>query len=283
MQIRALVENDRLTGRPDLQAAWGLSLHVETRDGLQILFDTGPSDVLLHNAAAMNVDLAAVDVGVLSHHHFDHAGGLAAFLGVNSRATVHLRAGEMTERWFRALRLVKRSIGLDLELMERERARFSFVSDKTEIAPEVFVLTEIGDAYARPRGNSHLFVRQGDRETLDPFDHELVMVIREEDGIVVFSGCSHHGILNMVKAAADAFPELPVKGVFGGFHLVGIPIINTMAGSRAEVRDIGAEMAKLVSGEIYSCHCTGPRAFKVLRDVVGERLRPLPTGSVCAI
>jgi 7,8-dihydropterin-6-yl-methyl-4-(beta-D-ribofuranosyl)aminobenzene 5'-phosphate synthase len=53
----------------------GLSLYIET-EGLKILFDIGPDDSFLHNVGELGIDLAGVDILVISHAHYDHGGGL---------------------------------------------------------------------------------------------------------------------------------------------------------------------------------------------------------------
>ena len=147
------------------------------------------------------------------------------------------------------------------------------------IAPGVYLLTAIGSAHRRPRGNRRLFADSDGGLVPDPFDHELTMVVHDEDGMVVFTGCSHHGILNLIDAARAQFPRVPIKAVFGGFHLIGLPFYNSMAASRAEVRDIGWRVMEKVDGTVYSGHCTGKKAFGVLAGVMGESLQPFPTGS----
>jgi 7,8-dihydropterin-6-yl-methyl-4-(beta-D-ribofuranosyl)aminobenzene 5'-phosphate synthase len=82
------------------------------------------------------------------------------------------------------------------------------------------VFVDQGKPYPQPRGNRHLFVKEGGTWSLDSFEHELILVIRERDGVVVFTGCSHSGILNMVDAVTRQFQGLPIKAVFGGFHLI---------------------------------------------------------------
>ena len=278
MRVTALIENSRLEGRDDLDAEFGLSLHIE-HGGRQILFDTGATGTFVRNAGALGIDLAEIDLAVLSHHHFDHGGGIEDFLQVNDRAAIHLRAGERVGRYFRALALIKRPIGLDLTLFDRFQGRFQEVTEFTEVESGVFLLTEIGRAHDRPKGNRHLFVERDGSLVPDPFDHELVMVVHETDGMVVFSGCSHHGILNMVDAAVERFPGVPIKGVFGGFHLIGLPFLNTMAASRGEVEEIGRRILSAVAGTVYSGHCTGEKAFKVLEGVMGDTLQPFPTGA----
>jgi 7,8-dihydropterin-6-yl-methyl-4-(beta-D-ribofuranosyl)aminobenzene 5'-phosphate synthase len=278
MRVTTLIENSTLEGREDLVAEFGLSLHVQRGD-LRILFDTGASGAFADNAEQLGIDLAKVDLAVLSHHHFDHGGGLQRFLAINDRARVHLRASGWAPRYFRALVVVKRPIGLDASLFDRFAHRFELVTESMEVAPGVFLLTDIGSNYPRPEGNRHLFVDRGGSLELDPFEHELVLVVREEDGIVVFTGCSHHGILNMIEAARSRFPEVPVKAVFGGFHLIGVPFLDSMAAPREEVEAIGRTMLELTAGPIFTGHCTGRKAYGVLAGVMGGALQPFSTGS----
>lgn len=283
MKVTVLVENTRLEERSDLHAEHGLSLHIE-RQGQQILFDTGGSDAFKHNAERLGVDLAAVDLAVLSHHHPDHGGGLAQFLESNSRAKVYLRSHDATDTYFRALGgLLKRPTGLDRTLFETYADRFEFVDQPTEIAPDVFILTEIGKSYPQPRGNRYLFVEKEGVRRLDSFDHELVMVLRQEDGLVVFTSCAHRGILNMVAAVTEQFEGIPIKAVFGGFHLVRIPGLNLMAGSKAEVEEIGREMLRYPIAMTYTGHCTGAQAYRVLKGVMGDKLAYVPTGSIVTV
>jgi len=282
MRITALVENDVLEDRDNLSPEFGLSIHVRTGDR-QILFDTGSSGVFADNAEVLDIDLSGVDAAVLSHHHFDHGGGLGWFLKANEQAPVYLRQAENADRYLKVFAVIKRPIGLDPGLLDRWQDRFEFVSGEREIAPGVFLITEIGSTYARPKGNRHLFVERGEKLVPDPFDHELVMVICEDDGMVVFSGCSHHGILNMIEAARDRFPDVPIKAVIGGFHLIGNPLFNTMAASRREVEDMGREILTFSPGKVYSAHCTGAKGYQVLQGVMGDTFEAFHTGTTIEI
>lgn len=277
MRITTLVENSRPPGERGLVAEFGLSLLLE-RGTDRVLFDTGASGAFADNAARLGVRLEDVDVAVLSHHHFDHGGGLGRFLEVNSRAQVYLRSCPAGEHWFRAFGVVKRRIGLDPAVLERHRDRFVPVAGRTEIRPGVHLLTDLDHGYSRPRGNLHLWVERAGRMERDPFDHELLMVVEGDTGLVVFSGCSHNGILNMVKGAMRHFPGAHVAAVIGGFHLIGIP--GTMAVSRREVESMGREMLRLEPGVVYTGHCTGGRGYRILKAVMGDSLQPLTTGCV---
>jgi len=282
VRVSVLVENSALEEQCDVRAEFGLSLCVEHR-GHRILFDTGTSGIFADNAEAMGIDLRDVDAAVLSHHHFDHGGGLERFFEVNERALLHLCESGGGEPTFQGPGGDKRSADIDWDFLEKHRDRLKFVSGATEIAPGVFLLTKIGDAHERPPGNRHLFVHKDGVLIPDSFDHELLMVVHDTDGMVVFTGCSHHGVLNMIDAAIDYFPGEPIKAVFGGFHLIDLPIVNTMAGSRSQVEEIGRHILERVNGTVYTGHCTGEKAFGVLTGVMGTKLRSLPTGTVIEV
>jgi 7,8-dihydropterin-6-yl-methyl-4-(beta-D-ribofuranosyl)aminobenzene 5'-phosphate synthase len=281
MKITALVENTRLEGREDLRPEHGLSLHVSLRNGRQILFDTGASEAFAQNAEKLGVDIRKVDWVVISHHHYDHGGGLPLFLKANPKAPVYLRRCEERDYYFSASGHTQRPIGLERSLFQQFADRFVFVDGFTEISPGIFLLTEIAKPHPLPKGNRYLFAEKGGRLELDDFDHELMMVIREEDGLVVFTGCSHSGILNMIETAARRFERERIKVLLGGFHLMGLPKQNTMAGSKEEVEDLGREIMKHTIDKLYTGHCTGMKAYGVLKGVLGEKLELFPTG--CSI
>jgi len=278
MRVTSLIENSRVEARDDLDAEFGLSVHIEA-NGKKILFDMGASDAFARNATALGIDISEVELAVVSHQHFDHGGGLEHFFETNQHAPVYLRESPIADRWFKAFAVIKRPIGLDRELFDRFPDRMEFISGMRVIATGIYLLTGIGSTHPRPRGNSRLFVESNGMLRRDTFDHELAMVIHEDDGMVVFTGCSHHGILNLIDAATAQFPRIPIKAVFGGFHLIGLPFYNSMAASRIEVRDIGFRILEKVRGTVYTGHCTGEKAFGILGDVMGDALQLFPTGA----
>jgi 7,8-dihydropterin-6-yl-methyl-4-(beta-D-ribofuranosyl)aminobenzene 5'-phosphate synthase len=279
MRITTLIENECVPDRDDLVAEFGLSLHIEA-GGARILFDTGASPTFVENAQRLGIDLSAVELGVLSHHHYDHGGGLEAFLTVNSKALVFLKDAELARRQLRALGFLRKSVGIDTSLLDRFPERFRTISEETQISPGITLLTTIPHDSPRPAGNRHLFVVREDGTFRDSFDHELTMVVEENGGLVVFTGCSHNGILNMIEGVVRRFPGHVIRAVFGGFHLIGLPFFNTMTASREEVRELARRLPEVPVERVFTGHCTGRRAFAVLKDVLGDRLHGFPTGSV---
>jgi 7,8-dihydropterin-6-yl-methyl-4-(beta-D-ribofuranosyl)aminobenzene 5'-phosphate synthase len=180
-----------------------------------------------------------VDLAVLSHHHFDHGGGLAAFLEQNARAAIYLKHPVDGDPYARFLVLASKYIGIDKGLFENHADRFVFVDRFTEVAPGVYLLTDIERTYPRPESNRYLYLRKPGGWERDVFDHELILAVEEADGVVVFTGCSHSGILNMIKTVADRFPGRPVKGVIGGFHLLGLPPFGLSRPRKRKIACVG--------------------------------------------
>lgn len=277
MRITALVENTRIPQRKDLQTEPGLSLLIEM-DGRQILFDTGLKDGFYANAQNLKVDISKIDLAVISHHHFDHGGGLATFLKANDHAKIYLKKSRTEDFYLHIFGIIRRKIGLDVTLFQKYPQRFSFLDEFSEIVPGVFIVTKIDKIHHTPKGNRHLFKAEGNSRILDDFEHEAILVIRQEAGLVVFNGCSHNGILNMLDSVVAHFPGKPIKAVIGGFHLVDLPPFNTLAGSEAEVQELGRDMLKYPIEKIHTCHCTGLKAYKILREVMGAKLEYIAAG-----
>jgi len=278
MRITTLVENRPSKSNPRLVAEWGLSLHVAF-NGHDILFDTGTSGSFADNAKHLSVNIAAVDTAVLSHHHFDHGGGLKRFLDLNSSAKVHLGETPKGDCYIKIFRFVKKYIGLDKALMSNYPDRFETITKLTQILPDVFLIPHMLDTYPRPVGNKNIYLKRDGTFALDDFAHEIVMAIKENGKLVVFTGCSHSGILNMLETVAREFNGVPIKAVIGGLHLISAPPFNFMAGMKWEVEELGRSILNYPIDETYTGHCTGTQAFQVLKSVMGNRLRDVQTGS----
>jgi len=90
-------------------------------------------------------------------------------------------------------------------------------------------------------------------------------------GLIVFSACSHAGIVNVLKLARDSFPDVPMYGVFGGLHLSG-------TNERIIPQTVEA-MGAFDLSVVGAGHCTGWRAMAALLQAFGDqRLAPLAVG-----
>ena len=126
--------------REGLASAHGLSLYLETPRH-RILFDMGPDGAFAENAAALGVDLKTVDLAVLSHGHYDHGGGLAAFCRCNDTARIYIRRDAFGEFLSADPGQEPHYIGLpeDLELF---RERFVLTGPETKIDEELTLFAE---------------------------------------------------------------------------------------------------------------------------------------------
>jgi len=188
-----------------------------------------------------------------------------------------LRTGAGGPHYARLLWMHK-YIGLDEAVLDQNRKRLRWVVNNTELAPGIDALTAMTRTEPLPTGNRRLFVKTQGGFVRDPFTHELTCVVREKDGMVVLAGCGHSGILNMVMAAKDSFPGVPVKAVVGGFHLIDNPLLKTMGATPEEVREVARKLRSLGCQRVITGHCTGWKAARILKNELGDRLEILHTG-----
>jgi 7,8-dihydropterin-6-yl-methyl-4-(beta-D-ribofuranosyl)aminobenzene 5'-phosphate synthase len=276
MKLVTLMENTACS--PELHAAHGLSLYLETPRH-RILFDMGPDASFLDNARALGVDVAAVDVAVLSHGHSDHGGGLRAFLACNSRAKVYLHAGAFGAYYALVPGREPRYIGLDGTLREFA-SRFTVTDGALRLDEELTLFDGVEDVFAGMDASAKLRERQEDGTfRADPFRHEQDLLITAEGKSVVVAGCAHRGIVNIRRRAAELLGREPDVMV-GGFHLFELE-----PGAPASEELLGRTGRALAQGQTvyYTGHCTGEYAFEELKTALGGRLRRITAGGVCTL
>lgn len=264
MRIVTLVENTAL--RPELEAEHGLSLFIET-NGRRLLFDMGQSPAFARNAARLGVDLGTVDTAILSHGHYDHGGGLAEFLHQDTAAPIYLSSFAFETH----LSGQERDIGLDPALKACNRLRFA-AGDRD--LGDGLTLSHCADAVpVVPVDPAGLFTRREGQLLPEDFRHEQYLIAEEGGCRIVFSGCSHRGILNIAHWLR---PDV----LIGGFHFKHLDL------QREEHRAILDRTAQqlLDSGAVfYTCHCTGEAAYCYLKARMGDRLHALSTGSILTL
>ena len=277
MIVTTLVDNSRVKDRADLCVERGLSLHIDT-EGTKLLFDMGSGRTFCDNAPLLNINIQEVDLAVISHRHHDHCNGTSHFLEQNDVAKVYLKSCGDQDYYFRAFGF-KSDVGIDKALLDTTNDRIVQVSETTQVAPNVHVITKISGKYPQPKGNQYLYTQSKDcGYEQDAFEHELLLVIKEEDGLVVFTGCAHSGVLNMIETAIELFPNCGIKAVVGGFHLVGLPVFNGIGGTKNDIKALGKALSEYPIEKFYTGHCTGMKAYHLLKEVLDDRLEHLPTG-----
>ena len=258
MKITSLIENTSC--RDDIIPQHGLSLFIET-NGKKILFDTGQSDLFAKNAAALGIGLADADIAVISHGHYDHGGGLETFLSVNGSAPVYINRHAF-EPHFNA---DDRYIGLDVLLETNER--IVFTDGDVAVGDGVTLFSGEGREKKYDLGSFGLKMRDRGELVPDDFRHEQYLMIEEKGRRVLFSGCSHMGIMDIEEWFS---PDVLV----GGFHFSKLPTDGTLA-------DYAMRLASFDT-DYYTCHCTGTAQYEFMKKYM-NRLTYLPSGKTVEI
>jgi 7,8-dihydropterin-6-yl-methyl-4-(beta-D-ribofuranosyl)aminobenzene 5'-phosphate synthase len=277
MKIYTLIENTKPKGSAFL-CEHGLSLYFE-HNKTRILFDTGSSDTFIYNATLLGIDLAKVDICVISHGHFDHAGGLAHFMNINKNAAVYMKRTAQCDLYTKKLFRIKHT-SMPQSFFEKYGERITFIDEDTEIAKGVFA-ANINKYRHYPQYSSVMYCDQGGKMVHDDLSHELFLVVKQQDGFVVITGCSHHGLINILKTASENYGK--VISVVGGFHLNGTPVFGFRARKEPhnEVKAIAKYFEKNDIRKIYTGHCTGERPFEKLAML--SRTKKMRAGDVLEI
>lgn len=274
MKLTALIENrnpDHLIGEH------GLSVWIEYNDEV-ILLDSGSTDRFLVNAKTLGLDIGRVDHAVLSHGHYDHAGGFGAFFKRNQTALLYLRKGADGAIYAQRDGDEMEYIGIPRDTLEQYPHRIRGVEGVFPVAQGVWLVPDGVNANAERSRRAGLYRKEGDAFLPDPFRHEQSLVLEGEDGLVVLNSCSHAGVPELLATVIAHFPGKPIAAFFGGFHMMGRGGALTMGWTEEEVLAEARRLEKLPVRRYYTCHCTGLPAFELLQAQLGDRVAYFQTG-----
>lgn len=255
MKIYILTENNASAG---FIAEHGLSYLIE--HDVDVLFDTGATDVFLQNANLLNKDLRHVKTVVLSHGHWDHGNGLKYIK--DKKLICH--PGAFQKRYSKAR---NKEIGIDIP--------FNNLSDKFEIVktakphPISKNIIFLGEIPRLTSFESQTTFSKLDDETDDFIMDDSGLVIKHNNEIIVISGCAHSGICNIVEYAKQVTGIQKIRAVIGGFHLKYNDLQTQETIEYFKNQDIK---------ELYPSHCT---ELPVLTALYEEyKFKQLKTGMV---
>ncbi|MBF0252437.1 MAG: MBL fold metallo-hydrolase [Candidatus Omnitrophica bacterium] len=181
MNIKILYDN---TSKNDgFACGWGFSCLV----GDSVLFDTGEkAGSLLKNMKTMKVNISDIKHIVISHDHWDHAGGLEGVLKKNKNVTIY--GGKSFSSEFKELS--KKN-----NIKPVENKYFSNISGN------IYTTGTFSGEY---KGNKI---------------EEQSLVIRTHNGLTLITGCAHPGIIKITEHVKKLFSQDKIYCVLGGFHL----------------------------------------------------------------
>ncbi|RLE18861.1 MAG: hypothetical protein DRJ14_02365 [Acidobacteria bacterium] len=222
LNLKVLFDNPN----PDRKdRGWGVSFLLND----SILFDTTEAfEKLKQGLDFFKVDLRKITDVVISHDHWDHAGGLLDFIAAHpasSRLNVYLLpsfSAELKEK------VLLTGVSLHINNMP------------TDIQDGFSLTGEIDATYKGNRKNEQGLVAKGGQ------------------GFTLITGCAHPGISRMLKTVLELIGDNAVPLlVAGGFHL--------MNKDDAEIESVFDELQEMGAEKLGPCHCSGIHAKNICK------------------
>ncbi len=240
----------------------GFSVLIELQeDKLKILFDTSMKDDILINSKKNNIDLSNIDYVVFSHGHYDHTDGIK-FLKLSEIRHIIAHPDCFIKRFAKHKdKEVYIGIPFFLEFLQRET---DVIQSRNPywISEKVVFLGEI------PRKNS--FEGQESLGFLENHERDWILddsalVIKNNDGLIIISGCSHSGICNIIEYAKEVCNEDKIAVVMGGFHLFD---------KKRVFRTIDYLQSQKID-KLFVAHCLSDFAFTEMEKAGAFRIHTL--------
>jgi 7,8-dihydropterin-6-yl-methyl-4-(beta-D-ribofuranosyl)aminobenzene 5'-phosphate synthase len=249
--------------REQLIAEHGLSLLLTIeREGRRasLIYDAGLGrKTAIHNMDILQVRLPDLRTIVMSHGHSDHHGGLEGMIrrvgAQGMPLLIHPEAWQDRKIVF--------PTGAELHLpppspQDLEREGVEITEERQPsllIDGTVLVTGQVERVTDFEKGFPLNYARANGSWEPDPWiwDDQAVVVNLKGKGLVVLSGCSHAGAINVLRQAQRLSGEDRVHAFVGGMHLTGGVFEPLIPRTLDELARIGPRW--LVPG-----HCTGWKA-----------------------
>ena len=276
LQITTLIENNP-SDQGQLLFEHGLSFYIEA-DGKNLLFDTGQSGDFIENAKALNKDLNKLDVCLISHGHYDHSGGLKRLVNEIDKIPLLIVGEEFFKPKYKKESKFKfRYNGSSFEeafLTKNQIPLRKVKEDKVALTDHILIFHNFHRHTDFETRNCKFYLKENNKYTPDEFDDEIALGIVTEKGLVVIVGCSHIGIVNILKTISERV-NIPIYAVVGGTHLIEADE-GRMEKTMNSFQEMGIQL-------IAVSHCTGEKGIRFLQQNLKNKFQYNNTGNVIQI
>ncbi|MCX5820984.1 MAG: MBL fold metallo-hydrolase [Deltaproteobacteria bacterium] len=220
MKIKATIVSENCVFHlPGAVAEHGLSIFMETDRG-NYLLDTGQGKAIVNNALVLGIDLRTIKGIIMSHHHWDHTGGLGPVLDLKGAVDIYAHPDFFKEIYNIGGEKV-RYIGVPYPrpLLEGKGATFKFSDEFRQIEPELWLTGEVPRRTNYERGDKNQVVKSNEGYVNDNLLDDQSVVIETEKGLFIILGCCHSGIINTLSYIVEKMGQRRIYAVIGGTHL----------------------------------------------------------------
>lgn len=289
VKITTLTENSN-ENHPDLVNEFGLSMFIETPD-CNVLFDTGKLGNIPDNAKKLGIDLKETDSVVLSHAHYDHCGGVKTLVENVQPDDYTLYVGKS---FFGNLQKYHYSPGggpkldftdghkgytyigtnFDKAYLDEHKVKIKYVDcDEVKLSQQISLFGNFKPG-AVEKMNPAMQLKTGDKYIQDEFTEEIAMTVDTNKGLIIVTGCSHTGILNIVETIKERTGK-PIYAVLGGTHLI--------EADAARIQHTIDAFNEMDIEKIGLSHCTGKLAIDTFAKQIPDKVFYNSTGTVIKV
>lgn len=271
-QITVLMDNT--AGKKGLLGEHGLSFLIEVK-GARVLFDTGPGEVLCHNASKLGIDLNDLDAVILSHGHYDHTGGIKDVLHPGPKRKVMVHPGAFGPKFSQNPDGSARDVGMPNLTRQRlhDWAQIFNVTAPVEVVRNLHLTGPIPRVTAEDTGGA--FFTDSNCTYPDQLTDDQAGFINTAQGVVVILGCAHAGVINTLRYVRKLTNGAGIHTVIGGMHLVNA--------SDERLDQTVAELRSENVQRLLPCHCTGFLPSARLATEFATSFVPVKVGTVIDI
>ena len=276
LKITTLIENN-LDNLGQLLYEHGLSLYIEV-DGKNILFDTGESGNFIKNAKSLNKNLDKLDYCIISHGHYDHSGGFEKLISEVDKFPPLIVGEEFFMLKYKTVDAPGYKFNgnsFDEEFIAKKQISLRKVKeDMIYLTDHIIVFHHFSRYTDYEKRNSRFYIKENAEYIPDNFDDEISLGIITEKGLVVIVGCSHVGIVNILKTISERV-DIPIYAVIGGTHLIEADEIRMQKTMHA-FKEMKIQL-------IAVSHCTGEEGIRLISQELKEQFLYNNTGKVIEI